>query len=108
MSVEIRLTAYILAQLNLLPRCYFWRQNTGVAQAGDRTVRFGIPGQADITGVAAGRRVEIEVKPPRGILRPEQRAFQKRVEDAGGVYLLARSLDDVLVPVRAILTRSRL
>lgn len=103
MSVEIRLTAYILAQLNLLPRCYFWRQNTGVAQAGDRSIRFGVPGQADITGVANGRRVEIEVKSETGRLRPEQRAFQSRVTEAGALYLVARCLDDALIPVRGLL-----
>jgi hypothetical protein len=103
MSVEIRLTAYIIAQLNLLPRCYFWRMNTGVAQAGDRKIRFGVPGQADITGIANGRRVEIEVKSPTGKQRPDQKQFQSRVEAAGGIYIVARSLDDALIPVRGLL-----
>jgi hypothetical protein len=103
MSVEIRLAAYILAQLNILPRCYFWRQNTGVAKAGDRSIRFGVPGQADITGVANGRRVEIEVKSPTGRQRPDQKAFQSRITDAGGIYIVARSLDDALIPVRGLL-----
>jgi hypothetical protein len=103
MSTEIRLTAYIIAHLNLLPRCYFWRMNTGVAQAGDRKIRFGIPGAADITGVANGRRVEIEVKSETGRQRPDQIQFQNRVTEAGALYIVARCLDDALVPVRGLL-----
>jgi hypothetical protein len=103
MSTEPRLTSYIIAQLNLLPRCYFWRANSGVAHAGNRTVRFGVPGQADITGVANGRRVEIEVKSDTGRVRPGQRAFAERITAAGAVYVIARCLDDALDAVRPLL-----
>ena len=40
-----------------------WRQNTGgFTDAYGHHVRFGIPGQADLTGVHKGRRWEIEIK----------------------------------------------
>lgn len=117
---ETRIQGHILAQLSVEPGCavlmpdgkkhgdpypraVFWRQNTGAARTGDRVVRFGIPGQADITGVIAGRRIEIECKSPTGRQSPEQRAFQLRVESAGGLYLIAHSVKDVLVPVRALI-----
>lgn len=117
---ETRIQTFILAQLSREPRCavlmpdgrqvgdpgaiaLFWRQNTGAATAGDRLVRFGIPGQSDITGVARGRRVDIEVKKPGGRQSAEQRTYQSRVTVAGSVYILAYSLGDVLPAIRDLL-----
>lgn len=73
-----------------------WRANTGVAKMGPRTVRFGIPGQADLTGILDdGRRLEVEVKSDTGKQTEAQRRFQKMIEKFGGVYVLARSVEDV-------------
>jgi hypothetical protein len=73
-----------------------WRQNTGAATFGGQTVRFGIPGQADLTGLLSdGRRLEIEVKSPIGRQSPEQQQYQRIIERFGGVYILARSVADV-------------
>lgn len=79
-----------------------WRANVGVARiggprsAGGRIVRFGIPGQADLTGILPGGvRLEIEVKGPTGRQSEDQRNFQRMIERFGGVYVLARSVDDV-------------
>lgn len=117
---ETRIQAHILAYLAVepgcavvtsdgklhgeqVPRAVFWRQNTGAARAGDRLVRFGIPGQSDITGVICGRRIEIECKSETGRQTPEQRNFQDWIEYGGGYYLLARSAADVLPTVRELL-----
>jgi hypothetical protein len=73
-----------------------WRANAGVARIGDRVVRFGVPGQADLTGILpGGRRLEIEVKSTDGRQTEEQRNYQRMIERMGGVYVLARSVDDV-------------
>lgn len=79
-----------------------WRANVGVARiggprrAGGRVVRFGIPGQADLTGILpGGLRLEIEVKGADGRQTEEQRSFQRMIERFGGVYVLARSVQDV-------------
>lgn len=73
-----------------------WRANVGVARIGRRVVRFGVPGQADLTGILpGGRRLEIEVKSDSGAQTPEQRAYQRLIERFDGVYVLARSVDDV-------------
>lgn len=74
-----------------------WRANTGVARyRGGREVRFGVPGQADLTGVLPGGvRLEVEVKSPTGRQTPEQASYQKMIERFGGVYVLARSVQDV-------------
>lgn len=79
------------------PGLRIWRSNTGVAKMGDRSVRFGVVGQADISGLMlpSGRRLEIEVKSATGRQRPEQVVFQRMIESFGGLYVLARSLSDV-------------
>lgn len=74
-----------------------WRQNTGALKIDDRFIRFGVPGQADITGllIPSGRRIEIEVKDAKGSQRKAQKKFQAMIEKSGGIYILARSVDDV-------------
>ncbi|RMG17749.1 MAG: hypothetical protein D6729_08280 [Deltaproteobacteria bacterium] len=53
-----------------------WRANVGAARFGRHVVKFGIPGQADLTGILPGGiRLEIEVKGPTGRQSPQQRAF---------------------------------
>lgn len=73
-----------------------WRQNTGVARFDRRTVAFGIPGQADLTGILPGGiRLEIEAKGPNGRQTEDQRNFAHMIERFGGIYVLARSVQDV-------------
>lgn len=73
-----------------------WRANVGVARIGCRVVRFGVPGQADLTGILpGGRRLEIEAKSPDGVQTQDQRNYQLMIERFGGLYVLARSVDDV-------------
>lgn len=83
----------------------FWRQNTGAFKGKytskrtgvtkTRFVQFGIDGCADITGIKEGRRIEIEVKRPKEKQNDNQIAFQAMIESQGGLYVLARSLEDV-------------
>ena len=74
-----------------------WRANAGAALSKRGLVRFGVPGQADISGLFfnTGRRLEIEVKTATGRQSPQQRKFQTMIERFGGLYILARSVDDV-------------
>lgn len=77
-----------------------WRANAGTASFGPpgsrRTVAFGLPGQADLTGILpGGTRLEIEVKGPHGRQSREQQFYQQMIERFGGVYVLARSVEDV-------------
>lgn len=90
----------IIARLNLLPGVKVWRQSTGVARHGGRVVRYGIPGQADITGLVDGRRIELEVKTATGRVRPEQKAYGVMIRQYGGVYAVVRSIDDALRAVQ--------
>ena len=73
------------------------RQNSGAAKVGNRFIRFGWAGCADVLGqLRDGRFLAVEVKSPTGRLRPEQAVFLERINQAGGVGFMARDLRDVL------------
>lgn len=94
---ETEIMRSILVAVSDLPSGLFWRQNVGVGVApGKRIIRFGLPGMADIGGIYQGRHVEIEVKAPRGRQSVQQQRWQRAVERAGGVYILARSPQEAL------------
>ena len=84
---------------------FVWRMNTGKAQMRGRWVQFGLPGQADITGILPnGRRLEVELKSDTGRLSPEQKKFRDSIVASGGLYIAARTLDEALAPVREALS----
>ncbi len=77
-------------------RLRLWRQNTGAARIKGRLIRFGHPGQADISGILAnGRRLEIECKSKTGRLSAPQVAFKAMIEAYGGLHIVARDVGDV-------------
>lgn len=80
------------------PHVRAWRNNAGAAKRRGRgIVRFGTPGQGDISGLIgpSGRRLEIEVKAGRDAQSKRQELFQAMCERHGGLYVLARSVEDV-------------
>jgi hypothetical protein len=100
---EASLQRLVLARLNELPGVRAWRSNAGGARDGasGRVLKFGTPGQADLTGLLgpSGRRLEVELKAERGRQTPEQKLWQAEIERYGGLYILARSLAEAIVPV---------
>jgi hypothetical protein len=50
--------------------------------------------------VINGQYVGVEVKAAKGKQSDNQKEFQKKLEDAGGKYILAYSLDDLLFTSR--------
>lgn len=73
------------------------RMNSGAFRIGKRFVRFGWPGCPDLLGqLKDGRLLGVEVKAPKGKLRPEQAVFLERIRLAGGVAFMARDCLDVL------------
>jgi hypothetical protein len=96
---ESQVVSDIFREFGARPDLRIWRQNTGAARTpGGRFVRFGIPGQADISGLRlpSGQRLEIECKVPAGGRQSkEQRQWQTIIERFGGLYVLARSVADV-------------
>jgi hypothetical protein len=94
---EADIQARILVAITALPGAFFYRNNTGAAFTREgRMIRFGLAGAPDILGCYRGRAIGIEVKAPRGGQREAQRRWQASIERAGGVYILARSVNDAL------------
>lgn len=86
----------IIREFGVLPWLRIWRNNTGAAMQGNRMVRYGIEGQADISGIIqTGIRLEIEVKAEHGRQSDSQRRFGEMITRFGGLYILARSVADV-------------
>lgn len=94
---ERDLVQSILVEFGARTDLRIWRQNTGCAIGRAGLIRFGLPGMADISGIqfGTGRRIEIECKTATGRQSDAQRKWQAMIENAGGIYILARSVDDV-------------
>jgi hypothetical protein len=84
----------------------FWRNNTGAAHntytrkngsIGSSFIRYGVRGLPDILAIepGTGRLIGIEVKRPGMYQTHEQEEWQTRFEDAGALYLVVRSADDL-------------
>ena len=52
-------------------------------------------GLPDIQGIYLGRYLGIEVKGSNGKLRPEQAKVGNEIIDHGGIFIVARSVEDV-------------
>lgn len=101
---ETDLQRAILERLALIPGLVVWRSNTGVSRSGGRFVRFGIKGQGDITGLLpGGKRLELEVKLPGGKVSPEQVEFGARINAAGGLWAVVRSVDEAVIRVMEVM-----
>ncbi len=103
----------ILAEFGAKKFCRLWRINVGLAYPmhGDRPVMFGVKGQADCEGFLDFRHSSlwapgvlpvscikwcVEVKREKGgRVRQSQEAMMRCVERFGGVYQIARSVEEV-------------
>jgi len=81
--------------LYLSPLGVAWSNATGAVKTEDRFLRYGLKGSSDILACIGGRFVGVEVKVGRDRQHPEQAKFERAIVNAGGVYILARSVDDV-------------
>lgn len=100
---EKAIQSAILIAVSSLPDILVWRNNTGSTKIPNgQWIKFGLVGSPDILGCYRGRFIGIEVKTPTGKQSDAQRNFQRALEKAGGVYVLARSVDDALNALGAI------
>jgi hypothetical protein len=95
--------------LGQTPGLRVFRNNVGaIKDRNNRLVRYGLcTGSADLIGWQSviithdmvgqrfARFVSIEVKTPTGRLSPEQETWQAAVQKAGGIAVVARSVDDI-------------
>ena len=88
----------VLKALNAHPAvAWCERMNSGAARVGGRFIRFGFTGCPDVLGqLRDGRLLGVEVKAPKGKLRPEQVVMLERIAGAGGVSFVARDCRDVI------------
>ena len=78
-------------------RIFHYRNNSGAFKRDDGYFyRFGVTGSPDNICVINGKYVGIEVKAPKGAQSEHQKEFQRQLEAAGGAYILAYFLDDVI------------
>lgn len=77
-----------------------WNNPTGALKVEDRFIRYGCPGSPDILGCIRGRFVGIEAKVGADRQSAKQANFASAVRAAGGIYILARSVDDALNTLR--------
>lgn len=78
-------------------KLHFYRNNTGgFKDARGHFYRFGALGSPDIVVIKDGRYIGIECKASNGKQSEHQFKFQQDLEDAGGLYILAHTLDDVI------------
>lgn len=95
--------------LGQTPGLRVFRNNVGaIKDRNNRLVRYGlVTGSADLIGwqsvviteAMVGQRfarfLSVEVKTPTGRLSPEQETWQAAVQKAGGIAVVARSVDDI-------------
>ncbi|HEV2080053.1 MAG TPA: hypothetical protein VGR19_09205 [Allosphingosinicella sp.] len=119
MASEKRILNEALIAVSALPDVMAWRNNTGMAWQSNermkvgvgsmvrvtpgmvilleaRPVSFGLPGSGDIMGLQRGRAFAIETKTSSGRQSEQQRKFEAAFRRAGGLYGLARDVDQAL------------
>lgn len=79
-----------------LKRIFHWRNNSGALKTEKgRFVRFGAVGSPDIFALRNGTLYAIEVKTQKGRVSEAQAKFLVEFNRAGGVPVIARTIDDV-------------
>ncbi len=92
------LVAEIILAVAATKLARLWPQKTGAAYRGERLIHYGLVGSADISGILLdGKRLEIEVKTGGAKQTKDQKAFQKMILEFKGIYILARSIGDVMI-----------
>lgn len=76
-------------------RIFYWRNNSGAWKVENRFIRFGQPGSPDIFCLYKGKCYGIEVKNEKGKQSDLQQAWEISFQFAGGIYILARKVEDV-------------
>ncbi len=86
-----------------------WRQNSGSVFVGNRKVLLGEEGLPDIIVVVppTGKVLGLEVKSFKGKLRPVQTLFMGKLREAGGSYVVVRTLQAAMEAVAKSLGEER-
>lgn len=103
-ALHDRIVLEIIVALSATGLCRVWSQPTGAAYREGMLIRYGLKGSADISGImlGSGKRLEIEVKTGRAVQQTNQINFQRMIISFGGLYLVARSVEDALRFVKSM------
>ena len=79
-------------------------ETTGIADEGifRKRGRFAISGVSDIIAIIKGYTFYIEVKTKKGVQSKSQKAFQMAIERNGGLYFIARCLEDINLILKSV------
>ncbi len=83
---------------------FCWRNNTGMVKTRHGSfVHYGKVGSGDIIGLVgpAGKFLSVEVKAPKGIASPEQIEFRETIRNAGGIAIVAESLNSAITQLES-------
>lgn len=86
-KAESKIVKDILAYLRKLEGCFAWKEHGGM---------YGTAGIPDIICCYKGRFIGIEVKCPGEKLKKLQEITLRDISRAGGITIVAYSLDDVI------------
>lgn len=97
-TAEADVLKAVLATLEMHPKvAWVARMNSGAFQIEGRFIKAGFKGCSDILGMLkGGRMLAVECKSSKGKESADQAAFGERVAQDGGLYFVARSVDDVI------------
>ncbi|MCU0246155.1 MAG: hypothetical protein MUC42_06260 [Bryobacter sp.] len=97
-TAEADVLKAVLATLEMHPKvAWVARMNSGAFQIEGRFIKVGFKGCSDILGMLkGGRMLAVECKSSKGKESADQAAFGERVARDGGLYFVARSVDDVI------------
>jgi hypothetical protein len=97
-TAEADVLKAVLATLEMHPKvAWVARINSGMFEVEGRFIKAGFKGCSDILGMLkGGRMLAVECKSSKGKESADQAAFGARVAQDGGLYFVARSVDDVL------------
>lgn len=85
----------ILEYLSFFDKSFFWQNDSFGIKGRKRENRYRPNGVPDIIGVANGIFIGIEVKTASGKMLESQKIFRQKFVECGGIYIVARSVDDV-------------
>ena len=88
---EAEIVRNIQRFLKTVPRCFFWKEHGGM---------YGTAGIPDIIACIDGRFFGFEVKTETGRPTALQEAAIRKINDAGGMALVVRSVADVKSALR--------
>lgn len=67
--------------------------------------KIGVKGMSDLYGIIDGRFIAIEVKTGNAKQSKEQRKYEAMVKKMGGIYIIGRSVDQVIKDIENELQR---